>query len=628
MTRRLAAILAADVVAYSRLMETDEVGTLTALKAHREQMIDPAISEHEGRVVKLTGDGVLVEFGSVVNAVACALAVQNGMAGRNANVSEDRRIILRIGVHLGDVMVEGDDLYGDGVNVAARLEGLAEPGGICISQQALDQVETKLDLAYEDAGEQRLKNIARPVRVWRVRHEGAPRGEKAALRRKPFGAWRLGAAAVAVLAAVGGVIAWLSDGETDMVTGLSPGPVCILEDTLPPTQRPAIAVLPFENLSGNPEQDYFGRGIAEDLITDLSKLCDLSVVPSEESFSYAGQPLSVIASELGARYLVNGSVRRDGGRVRINAKLIATPTEQQIWADRYDRDFENIFALLDDVLDKVVGSLKLTVTENERRRIAARGTDSVVAHDLYLQARRHESRFTCEGHQEAMRLYEQALSIDPDYALAYARIANIHELNMRMGCAPADLGKAIEFHKKATDLDPRNPKIWWGLGRAIARLRTPEALKQGIEAQQYAIELDPYFADAYAYLGILYAADGRAGDGLRSVETAMRLNPRYPFWYLFMRGAAGFCLGDYRSAIADFEASRDRNPNAVFVRWLLAASYVQGGRLDDAEWEVEELGMAGFEGTIATIIETQPIQDLECLAHYRDGLRKAGIPEN
>lgn len=626
MRRRLATILAADIVAYSRLMEGDEVGTLAALKSHREELIEPAVSAHGGRIVKLTGDGMLAEFDSAVEAVACALAIQDGMARRNSGLAESRHIVFRIGLHLGDVLVEGDDLYGDGINVAARLEGLAEPGGICLSQQALDQVETKLDLAYEDMGEQRLKNIARPVRVWRVWRNEAPPPRMGAQRRKPAMRW-LAATALAALAAAAGTFFWLSGRVPNSAENQPAGPICALEDTLPPTQRPAVAVLPFENLSGDPAQDYFGRGIAEDLVTDLSKLCGLSVIPSEESFPYAGKSLPDLASELGARYVVNGSLRRGGGKVRINARLIALPDGGQIWADRYDRDIENLFSVLDDVLEKIVGELKLTVTENERRLIAAGGTDSVAAHDLYLQARRQESMFSCDGHRAAKQLYEQALSIDPGYALAYARIANIHELNLRMGCSPANLDKAIELHQKAAKLDPQNPRIWWGLGRALARLRTPETLKKGIGTLHYAIELDPYFADAYAYLGILYTADGHAEDGLRSVETAMRLNPRYPFWYLFMRGAAGFCLSDYDSAIADFEASRDRNPNAAFVRWLLAASYAQAGRPGDAEWEVEELGMAGFDGTISAIIETQPIQDAACLARYREGLRIAGLPE-
>lgn len=622
MERRLSAILAADVVGYSGLMEVDEVGTLAAFNAHREQLIEPLVAEHNGRVVKLLGDGVLTEFGSVVEAVTCALAIQDGMTSRNESVAEDRRIVLRVGVHLGDIVIESNDIFGDGVNIAARLEGLADPGGICISQQALDQVETKLDLDCQDMGEQRLKNIARPIRVYQVRRAGSPQGRTVAPRRWIGAVPLVGAAAAVILVVVGAAFAWWWSGRDS-----GPTPVCSPDKSRPLPERPAIAVLPFDNLGGDPRQDYFGYGIAEDLVTDLSKVCGLFVVPSDDSFPYSDQDISVIGSQLGVGYVAKGSVRREGKRMRITAKLIDLTSGSQIWADRYDRDQKSMFALLDDVLEKIVGSMALSLSENERRRIAARGTDSFAAHDLYMQARLRESTFTCDGHREAMQLYEQALSIDPGYALAYARMANILELNSRIDCSPADLTKAVELAEKAADLDPQDPKIWWSLGRATARLRTPEALKRGIEAMRTAIELDPYFADAYAYLAVLYTADGRADDGRRSVETAMQLNPRYPSWYLFMRGLTAFCSADYQSAIADFEAARERSPTAPFIRWLLATSYANAGRVDDAEWEVEELSISGFQGTITTIIETQPIQDPTCLAAYREGLRKAGLPE-
>jgi len=626
MARRLAAILAVDMVGSSRLMEADEVGTLAAFKGHREQLIEPLIADHDGRIVKLTGDGALVEFASVVDAVTCALAIQNGMVGRNRDVPGDRRILFRIGVHLGDVMIEEEDIYGDGVNVAARLEGLAEPGGICISQQALDQVETKLDLSYDDMGEQRLKNIARPIRTWQVRTGGETRRSPARRWRKAGAARLFAAASVAVLIAVGGVAALWPGEQPDI------SPLCPAEERVPLAERPAIAVLPFDNLRIDPEQEYFAFGIAEDLVTDLSKVCNLRIVPSDVSFPYGGRGMVAgdIAEALGVRYLVTGNLRRDANRVRINARLLAPAGDGQIWADRYDRDFDNMFALLDDVLERIVGSLAIEITENERQRIAARGTDSIAAHDLYMQARRHESTFTQEGHREAMRLYERALSIDPGYALAYARMGNILELNTRAGWSDdiqADLGKAVELARKAVDLDPRDPKNWWGWGRATARLRTPEALAEGIEAMLQAIRLEPEFADAHAYLGVLYVSDRRADLGLASVAKAMEFNPRYPSWYLLMRGICHFCLEDYQSAIADLEAARDINPEAFIFRWVLTAAYAEAERVEDAEWEVEELSSRGIERTIGNIIEAQPIQDPKCLAAYREGLRKAGIPE-
>jgi TolB-like protein/class 3 adenylate cyclase len=626
MTRRLAAILAADVVGYSRLMEADEVGTLAALKAHREQLIDPMISEHDGRIVKLTGDGVLVEFGSVVNAVTCALAIQNGMDARNEDVTADRRLVLRIGVHLGDVMIEGDDLYGDGVNVAARLEGLAEPGGICISQQAVDQVETKLDLACEDMGAQQVKNITRPIHAWRVRSEGAARPRPATKRRKVGGAGLIGSAVVVILVAVGAIVVLWQPPKPDSE------PVAGSGTTAPLPDKPSIAVLPFENISDDPEQEYFADGMTEDLITDLSKISNLTVISRTSTSGYKGRKIDIreVGEALNIRYVIEGSVRKAGEQVRINAQLIDATSGGHLWAERYDGDLADIFALQDQVLEKIVGSLALRLSENERKRLAAKGTDSIAAHDLYLRGLFQESAFTREGNREAMRLYEQALSIDPDYALPYARMANILELSARNGWSndiQADLTKAVDLAEKAVAIDPQDPNLHWSLGRATARLRMPGALKRGIEALQQAIELDPDFADAHAYLAILHNGDGRAEDGLRSVETAMRLNPRYPFWYLVMRGSAHFCLEDYPSAIADFETAAERNPRAPFVRWFFAASLAQAGQMEDAEWQVDELYLLGFEGNISTIVETQPIQDPECVKRYKEGLRKAGIPE-
>jgi TolB-like protein/class 3 adenylate cyclase len=626
MERRLTSILAADVVGYSRLMEADEAGTLAALKSHRKELIDSKVAEHNGRIVKLMGDGALVEFGSVVDAVTCALAIQNGMAVRNENVTDDRRIVLRIGVHLGDVMVEEDDLYGDGVNVAARLEGLAEPGGICISQQVLDHVETKLDLAYEDMGEQQVKNIARPIHAYRIQREGAARGKTIATRRGISAAQLLGSAVVVILIVVGAVAAWWQPWKSGVEPTSASGV------TAPATDRPSIAVLPFDNISDDPEQEYFADGMTEDLITDLSKISDLTVISRTSTAGYKGRKIDIreVGEALGVGYVIEGSVRKAGEQVRINAQLIDATTGGHLWAERYDGNLNDIFGLQDQVLEQIVGSLALKLSGEERRRLADKGTDSIAAHDLYLRGLFQESAFTREGYREARRFYDQALAIDPDYAMAYARIANVLELSARNGWSndvQADLTKALELSEKAVALDPQNPNLHWSLSRSIARLGTPEAIKRSIKSMERAIELDADFADAYAYLAVLYAGDGRAGDGLRSVETAMRLNPRFPFWYLFMRGMAHFCLKDYQSAIVDIEVAAERNPTAQFVRWFLASTLTNAGQIEDAEWQVEELYLLGFEGNISTIVETQPIQDPECKERYIDGLRKAGIPE-
>ncbi|MEE8187633.1 MAG: adenylate/guanylate cyclase domain-containing protein [Kiloniellales bacterium] len=627
MERRLAAILAADVVGYSRLMEVDEEATARTLSTYRE-IVEGLVASHHGRVFGSAGDSIIAEFASPVEAVRCAVDIQRELEAHNADLPEDRRMRLRIGVNLGDVMVEGDNLLGDGVNIAARLETLAEPGGISLARSVFDQVKKQLDLGYENLGEHEVKNIAEPVQVYRVLTGPEAAGKVMGETTRATQSWRRVAlaAAAAVLIGVAGAVTWLRPWEPT----IEPAPVERMVSPLP--DRPSIAVLPFVNLSDDPAQEYFADGMTEDLITDLSKISDLTVISRTSTSGYKGREIDIreVGEALNVRYVIEGSVRKVGEQVRINAQLIDATTGGHLWAERYDGSLNDIFGLQDRVLEKIVASLALELSGEERRRLADKGTDSVAAHDLYLRGLFQESTFTREGSQEAMQLYEQALSIDPGYALAYTRIANILELSARNGWSDdvqADLTKAVELNETAVALDPQNPRIHWSLGRSVSRLGTPEALQRGIESLERAIELDPDFADAYAFLTVLYVGDGRAEDGLRSVETAMRLNPRYPFWYLFMRGMTRFVVEDYDSAIADFEAAADRSPTAPFVRWWLAASYAQAGRQDDAEWQVEEMQMMGFEGTIAIIVETSQIQDPGYLLLYEAGLRKAGIPE-
>jgi len=638
MERKLAAILAADLVGYSRLIREDEAGTLAALMSHLHELIEPKVAERNGRIVKLMGDGLLAEFPSAVEAVRCAVEIQHLIGAGTAEVPEDKQAVYRIGINIGDIVVEGDDIYGDGVNVAARLEGLAEPGGICIARNVVDHVRGKLNLTIEHLGEREVKNIAEPVTVYRVVLD-----EKAATLVTPiirksnkptFRHWGIATAVAGVLVAAAGGALWWQPWKA----GLAPvSEASTLALTTPPTPRlqaakPSLAVLPFANMSNESTQEYFADGMTEDLITDLSKISNLTVMSRTSTSGYKGRQIDIreVGKSLGVRYVIEGSVRKVGDQVRINAQLIDATTGGHIWAERYDGPLDDIFGLQDQVLKKIVASLALRLSESEREHLAFHGTRSVAAHDLYLRGLFEESTFTREGFKEATGLYEQALSMDPDYALPYARMANILELSARNGWSndvPTDLKKAVELAEKAVALDPLNPSLYWSLGRATARLKTPEALKRGIEALQRAIELDPDFADAYAYLAILYVAAGRAEDGLRSVETAMRLNPRYPFWYLDMRGTTRYVLEDYDSAIADFEAAVKKNPTALFLRWMLAASYAQAGQLEDAEWQAEELQMLGFEGTLAMIVETTPIQDPGYLSLYEEGLRKAGIPE-
>jgi len=630
MEHRLAAILAADVVGYSRLVREDEAATLAAIRSLREELIAPKLAQYHGRIVKLMGDGLLAEFPSAVEAVRCAAEIQHLTRECNSESPGNRRIAYRMGINIGDIVVEDDDIYGDGVNVAARLEGLAEPSGICVSRTVFDHVKHKLDLTFEHLGERQVKNISEPVTVYQVLldHKTATLVTPVVrARAKPVHRqwWAATALTIILSLAIGGVLWWHP-------WKIEAGPASTERRATKRAEIPSIAVLPFVNISDDDEQEYFADGITEDLVTDLSKISNLTVISRTSTSRYKGKKIDIreVGEALNVRYVIEGSVRKAEGAVRINAQLVDATTGGHLWAECYDGNLNDIFSLQDQVLEQIVSPLALKLSEEERRRLAARGTDSVAAHDLYLRGLFHEPTFTREGNREAMRLYEQALSIDPDYALAYTRIANILELNARNGWSndvEADLTRAVELAEKAAVLDPQDPKIHWSLGRSVARLRTPGALERGIEALQRAIELDPNFADAYAFLTVLYVADGRAEDGLRSVETAMRLNPRYPFWYLFMRGISRYVVEDYGSAIADFEAAAERSPTVLFVRWWLAASYAQAGRMDDAEWQVEEMQLMGFDGTIATIVETQPIHDPGYLSLYTEGRRNAGIAE-
>jgi TolB-like protein/DNA-binding SARP family transcriptional activator len=444
-------------------------------------------------------------------------------------------------------------------------------------------------------------------------------------QRLPRSRWRIAVAAIVLLAIGSGMTLWLASRTDPTDTADRKSASLSLSD------KPSIAVLPFANLSGEDEQEYFSDGMTEDLVTDLSKISTLTVISRTSTSGYKGVKMDIreVGRALNVRYVVQGSVRKAGERVRINAQLIDATTGGHLWAERYDGSLNDIFSLQDRVLAKIVDSLALELSEHEHRRLGDKGTDSIAAHDLYLRGLSQESAFTREGNRQAMRLYEQALSIDPDYALPYTRMSNIHQLNTDNGWSndiQADLKLALELAEKAAALDPQNPYVHWSLGRAVTRFMTPEALKRGTVSLQRAIELNPNYADAYAWLSILYVADGRAEDGLRSVETAMRINPRYPFWYLFMRGITRYVVQSYDSAIADFEAAAERSPTALFVRWWLAASYAQAGQMDDAAWQVEEMQIMGFDGTIATIVETGPIQDPGYLSLFDEGLRKAGIP--
>ncbi|MGC2200959.1 MAG: adenylate/guanylate cyclase domain-containing protein [Stellaceae bacterium] len=555
-TRRLAAILAADVAGYSRLMGTDEEGTLERLKALRRELIDPKIAEHHGRIVKTTGDGLLVEFASVVDAVRCAVAVQQAMPERNTDVGADNRIELRIGINLGDVIVEGDDLYGDGVNIAARIEALADPGGVFVSNTVHDQVRDRLPFAFEDLGEQPVKNITRPVRVYRVRPESPlpspppPAGEGSALSA------RVGAA----------------------------------EPALPLPDKPSIAVLPFQNMSGDPEQEYFVDGMVEEIITALSRIRWLFVIARNSTFTYKGQSVDVkqVGRELGVRYVLEGSLRKAGGRVRITAQLIDALTGTHLWADRFDGSLEDIFDLQDKVAVSVAGVIEPTLRAAEIRRSSERPTPDLTAYDLYLRALPDWASYEKHRVVRALDFLGKAIERDPGYGPALALTAHCHSWLAAAGDARGNLGKALELARRALRAAPEDPEVLAASAYVLGI--HGEDIAVAISLVDRALLINPSFARGWLGSGLLRAFAGDPDLALQHFNTFQRLDPseRFPA-ALTAVATALFFKRRFDEAAAKLLQSLEQAPDFAITYRLLASCYAHLGRFDEAREIVRRL---------------------------------------
>ncbi len=625
--------MAADVVGYSRLMGEDEVGTLAALKAHRHELIDPEISSHHGRIVKLMGDGTLVEFASVVDAVECAVAIQRGMGGRHDGVPEERRITLRIGINIGDVIVEGEDIYGDGVNVAARIEGLAEPGGICISRAARDQVRDKLDYALDDLGEHEVKNIARPIRVFRVATDGEGAETAVAAIGKGRKPWRWAAAVGAVIATVGGLAIWQLrppvPAEAPVAATASAPEIVSEQAPVPLPDKPSIAVLPFINMSDDPEQEYFSDGITEDIITDLSKVSGLFVVARNSSFTYKGKAVKVrvVGRELGVRHVLEGSVRKSGNRVRITAQLIDAATGNHVWAERYDRELTDVFAVQDEVTQEIVSILAVKLSADEAARLQRVVRTDPDAYDLLLRGLALQHRYTQETNAESREYFMKAIAIDPGYARAHANIGYSLSLDVLNGWPEdreATLYKAEAHIETAIRLDPALPQVHFA---ASLLYRIRRRLDEALVAIHKAIELKPNYAEGYGSLAMVLIYAGRADEGLEAVQTSMRLNPFNGFFVYWVLGLCYFHLERYDEAAVQFERAVEANPQFLRGHLLLAATYGQLGRIEDAEWEAQEALVLLPELTLRQRRAIVPYKKQADVERYIDGLRKAGIPE-
>jgi adenylate cyclase len=543
-TRRLAAILTADVTGYSRLMGADEEGTLERLKALRGELVDPKIAEHHGRIVKTTGDGTLVEFASVIDAVRCAVEVQQAIVERNTGIGGDNRIELRIGINLGDVIVEGDDLYGDGVNIAARIEALADPGGVFVSNTVHDQVRDRLPFVFEDLGEQQVKNIARPVRVYRVRDAVAAKGTSA-------------------------------------------------QPPLPLPDKPSIAVLPFANMSGDPEQEYFADGMVEEIITALSRIRWLFVIARNSTFTYKGQSIDVkrVGRELGVRYVLEGSVRKAGQRVRITAQLIDALSGAHLWADRFDGSLENVFELQDKVALSVAGVIEPALQAAEMRRSAARQTTDLTAYDLYLRALAALSSLTKERIAEALRLLEQAIAIDRHYGPALAWAAGCHlqlVINSWVEEPETSRRKASDLARQALQVAENDPRILAIAPFVLAYFG--EDIGAMIGLVDRALALNPSYAHGWYFSGLLRIFAGQPDLAIEHVETSLRLSPREHLGTpLSVIGTAYFVKRQFDEAAAKLLLSIQDHPGFPTSYRYLAACYAHMGRLDEARAVVARL---------------------------------------
>ena len=586
MERRLAAIMSADVVGYSRLIRADEEGTIAALKALRADLIDPKLGEHNGRIVKLMGDGMLAEFPSVVDAVRAAVETQAAVAAHNADLPKDKRIEFRVGINLGDVVIDGDDIQGDGVNVAARLEGLAEPGGICVSGMVYEGVRDRIDIPFEDLGERKVKNIDRPVRVWQWIAEDGVRASVSAKTDEPLS---------------------LSD-------------------------KPSIAVLPFDNMSDDPAQEFFADGIAEDVITALSRFRSLFVIARNSSFTYKGRAVDIkeVARYLGVRYVVEGSVRKAGNRVRITAQLIDAASGNHLWADRFDGALDDIFDLQDQITEQIVVAVEPEIEAHERKQARRKRPENLDAWKLFQRGLSHFYRMNNTDYAEAIHLFNKAVALDPEFAAAHAHLAYVVANSVPYGFVE-NKGKAIDSARAAAEqaisLDPNEPMAHSALGRV--NMLSGE-VEMAIGEMQTAIAINPNFGWGHYGLGLAYVyGAGQCEQALPHLDNALRLSPRDPrrWTMLMMKGSALRFLGRYDEAIAICRQAC-RFPDAGFTAHMhLAASLAEAEKTDEAQAAVEKAMQLQPALSISFIRSSFVGMHETTLRNLLDSLRKAGVPE-
>ena len=632
-TRKLAAVMSADIAGYSRLMGADEEGTLTVMRAVFADIVEPSVDAHQGRVFKNTGDGFLAEFASVVETVRCALEIQEFVQKANADLTPETRIEFRIGINLGDVMVEGGDVYGDGVNVAARLQELASPGGICLSGGARDQVQDRFGFAFEDRGEVRLKNIRRPIRFYDVSpvsdlsYERKQHGHPA---RQILRTSRWVSALIVIVAAISGVFWWLSD-----LSGLKlawPGKGQDIDISLrgerPEFAKASIAVLPFENLSADPSQEYFADGITEDIITALSRIRNLAVIARNSTFVYKDRAVNVqdVGREFGVRYVLEGSVRRVDERVRISAQLIETESGSHLWAERFDREATDVFSVQDEVTRSIVSALHIEVPAAELERAKRKDTRVMQAYDYVLRGRELSLQFSPGTQELAKEMFRQAIGLDPNYAQAYSYLAVAYLNDWRLAWGAKDaLERAVQFARQAIEIDS---------GAALAHAVLAETLlwrrefDQAVAEIELALELNPNNPFYSLTHGDILTWMGRPDEALPHLQQAIRLNPNFPYIFLWTLGHAYFVGGRYQDAVNTFERLRGRNPD-FWPAWLyLAAAYAYLGREEEAQLMADTAYARNPNLSLEDSRKNVPYRRPEDVERLFDGLTRAGMPPN
>jgi adenylate cyclase len=616
--RKLTAILSADVKGYSRLMGEDEVATVRTLKEYRELM-SKLIKESRGRVVDSPGDNVLAEFASVVDALQCSIEIQKELKSKNAVLPDNRKMNFRIGVNLGDVIEDEDRVYGDGVNIAARIEGLAEPGGICISGSGFEQVRNKLQLGYQYLGEHTVKNIVHPVKVYRVlmepEHAGKVIGEKG-----PRGLhWRWAAAAAIVLVA-GALALWNFYFRPPPIE-----PASKEKMAFPLPDKPSIAVLPFVNMSDDPQQEYFSDGMTEDLITDLSKISGLFVIARNSTFTYKGKPVKIrqVAEELGVRYVLEGSVRRAGDQVRINAQLIDSTTGQHLWAERYDGSMRDVFSLQDKINQKIVAALAVKLTAGEKTLLSEKGTNDPAAYEEFMKGREYYLKFTSGDLAKAEACFKRAIELDPNFSRAQA-------------------GLALLYFEGTNNRMQEGFKLNYEVARLRARLHLTEAMKKptsiayqvkglmdlnlrewdkAISQLQKALALDPNDAASHSAMSWVLSMSGRPTEGMEYAKSGMRLDPLNPARYLGDLGIAHFCMGEWQEAVLAIEKGLKLNPELVPTLAVLASAYAHLGRYEEAK----AASQAYWKRVPGSYLYYWPFKDRGVDDSFVEGLIKAGF---